>query len=305
MAFTAYAFTAARTITWWDGSSYALAAFTLGIPGAQGSLLLTILGWLATRVRFVDPVAFQLNLLAALFAALLVGLATWIAIRLSTPEDRSPCVAEWAAGLVAGLTLAFGLTVWTYAVQFTPYILTALFTALILISALSWWRHATISDEPRRLFMLFLLFGLDFSVHRTNALLLPAALVWVALRRPTAWLWPYTRLESLAFRVIPTADPGVWDVDMLRRKLTKRTRYSDLADSTIAMNSDDRALAGNYFFVLFTLADAELRRGDPAACLETLQFQEERVPLTRLGQGDLTEALRAEAHARLVGIPSP
>ena len=34
--------------------------------------------------------------------------------------------------------------------------------------------------------MPFLLFGLDLSVHRTNALLLPAALLWVALRRPTS-----------------------------------------------------------------------------------------------------------------------
>src|SRR5262245_6880428 len=44
IAFAGYAATAARTITWWDGSSYPLAAVTLGIPGAPGSLLLTLLG---------------------------------------------------------------------------------------------------------------------------------------------------------------------------------------------------------------------------------------------------------------------
>src|SRR4029079_16616233 len=78
IAFAGYAVSAARTITWWDGSSYPLAAITLGIPGTPGSLLLVLLGWLVSRVPLVRPVAFQLNLLAALIAAMLVGLLSWL-----------------------------------------------------------------------------------------------------------------------------------------------------------------------------------------------------------------------------------
>ncbi len=188
LAFAAYALTAPRTITWWEGSSYPLAARTLGVTPAPGSLVLTLLGWAVSRVPLVFPVAFRLNLFAAVIAALLAGLVTGLTIRLAAPADRSPRAPELAAGAIAGLAFAFGTSVWTHAARFTPYVLSACFTALILAAALAWWRGAAVSDRRGRLFLLFLLFGLDFSVHRTNALFLPAALAWVALRRPRAWL---------------------------------------------------------------------------------------------------------------------
>jgi hypothetical protein len=192
IAFASYAVTAARTITWWEGSSYPLAACTLGITTPPGSLLLTLIGWAASRVPLVHPVAFRLNLAAALLAAATVALVTWLSIRLATPEGRQPGGAEVAGGAVAGLAFAFSVSVWTHAVQFKPYILSAGFTALILAAALAWWRRAAEEDAPWRLFVLFLLLGLDFSVHRTNALLAPAALAWITLRRPRAWLRPGT-----------------------------------------------------------------------------------------------------------------
>jgi hypothetical protein len=184
LAFAAYAATAARTITWWDGSSYPLAAVTLGIVPPPGSLLLTLMGWIVSRVPIVHPVAFRLNLLAALLAAILVALITWLGARLATPEEREPGTTEWCAGGVAGLIYGFGVTPWTYATQFTPYGLSSLWTALILVAALAWWRRPAHSNGHVRLFVLFLLFGLDVSVHRTNSLLFPAALLWVALRTP-------------------------------------------------------------------------------------------------------------------------
>jgi hypothetical protein len=186
LAFVAYASTAARTITWWDGSSYPLAAVTLGIPGAPGSLLLTLLGWIVTRTPIVHPVAFRLNLFAALLVATLVGLIGWLGARLATPEGREPGTAEQLAGAFAGLAFAFSATPWTYAVQFTPYGLSALWTGFILIAALAWWRRPDGSTGRARLFLLFLLFGLDLSVHRTNALLLPAALLWIMFRSPAS-----------------------------------------------------------------------------------------------------------------------
>ena len=184
IAFAVYAGAAARTITWWDGSSYPLAAVTLGVPGAPGSLLLTLLGWAVSRIPIVHPVAFRLNLFAGMLAAVLVGLVSWLGARMATPEDREPGAGEQLAGMFAGLTFAFGCTPWMYAVQFTPYVLSALWTGLILVVALAWWRRPETSTGRAPLFLLFLLFGLDVSVHRTNILLLPAALLWIAIRRP-------------------------------------------------------------------------------------------------------------------------
>src|SRR2546422_51118 len=186
LAFAVYAGTAARTITWWDGSSYPLAAVTLGIPGAPGSLLLTLLGWVVARIPIIHPVAFRLNVFAAVLAATLVGLMSWLGVRLVTAEGRKPVIGERLAGAFAGLLFGFAVTPWTYATQFTPYVLSELWTRLILVAALAWWRRPPASSGSGRLFVLLLLFGLDLSVHRTNALLLPAALLWVALRWPTS-----------------------------------------------------------------------------------------------------------------------
>ena len=190
VAFAAYAATAARTITWWEGSQYPLAACTLGITPPPGSLLLTLYGWAASRIPLVHPVAFRLNLAAALLAAATVALVTWLSIRLATPDNREPGIKDLSGGAVAGLAFAFSLSIWNHGVQFQPYILSAGFTALILASALAWWRRASFADAPGRLFLLFLLLGLDFSVHRTNSLLLPAAILWITLRRPRAWTKP-------------------------------------------------------------------------------------------------------------------
>jgi hypothetical protein len=191
-AFAVYAAAAARTITWWDGSSYPLAACTWGIPPAPGSLLLTLLGGVVAHLPGVQPVAFRLNLLAGLIAATTAGLVTWLGIRLATPKDGRPGALEIVAGTIAGLTFAFGVTPWTYAVQFTPYVLSACFTALILVTALVWWDRSEGSGSLAWLFLLFLLFGLDLSAHRTNLLLLPGALPWVGLRSPRAWAGPRT-----------------------------------------------------------------------------------------------------------------
>src|SRR5207244_2163076 len=68
------------------------------------------------------------------------------------------------------------------------------FRGLVLWTMLRWWEEADHPDAWRWLALLGLLFGLDFSVHRTNALLLPGALIWIllrhprSLRTPRAWL---------------------------------------------------------------------------------------------------------------------
>ncbi len=204
-AFVVYATTAARSITWWEGSQYSLAAWTLGVTPPPGSLLLTLYGWLVAHIPFAHPVAFRLNLGASLLAAITAALVTRLSIDLATPEGRPAGRPEVAAGVLGGLALAFSLSIWTHAVQFKPYILTACFTALILAASLSWWRCAADSDRPGRIFAIFLLLGLDFSVHRTNSLLLPGAVLWIALRRASVWRRPKNWGVMAAGLAIPLA----------------------------------------------------------------------------------------------------
>ncbi len=177
--------TAFPTITWWDSSSYSLAAATLGINSPPGSLLLTLIGWPVAHLPFGDSPAYLLNLFAGLLAALVVALvyvASTTALRAAGAETRGHAAIGVAAG---ALTFAFSGTLWSYAIRFTPYVLSAVFTGLILWTLLRWWTDADSPNAWRWLGVLGVLFGLDFSVHRTNALLIPGAIIWVLIRRPS------------------------------------------------------------------------------------------------------------------------
>jgi hypothetical protein len=190
--------TAYPSITWWDSSQYSLAAATLGVTGPPGSLLLTLLGWPIARLFPGNP-AHALNLVAGVMAAVAAGMVYVVAARLlrhggmggmSGMSRERASAAALAGAALGALTLAFGETMWEHAVKFTPYVLTAVFTGLILWTMLRWWDEAQDPRAWRRLLVLGLLFGLDFSVHRTNALLFPAAFAWILLRRPRTLLDP-------------------------------------------------------------------------------------------------------------------
>jgi len=195
--------TAYPTIHWWESAEYSLAAGTAGIVGPPGSLLLTLLGWPVARLSLGSSPAHVLNLLAGVLAALTTGLVYAIARRLFRLTAAARTNNNSWAALVVGaalgaLTFTFSATLWEYAVQFTPYILTALFTALLLWVMLRWWEDADHPDAWRWLALLGLLFGLDFSVHRTNALMLPGALVWILLRHPQTFRTPKRLLYGTA-----------------------------------------------------------------------------------------------------------
>ncbi|SYZ74722.1 membrane hypothetical protein [Candidatus Zixiibacteriota bacterium] len=189
IAFVFYFLTAFRTITWWDNGEYSLAALTLGIPHPPGSLMATILGWLVTWLPLGIPKIFLLNLFAGFLAACTVALVIQIGLRLyhkyfsdnSERIGRSGTIIIYALAALSGLGLGLGETMWLYAVKFTPYVITPLFTALILWAMFRWWEEARGPNQIKWLFLIMLLFGLDFSVHRTNILLLPGFLVWLII----------------------------------------------------------------------------------------------------------------------------
>lgn len=184
--------TAYPTITWWDSSSYSLAAATLGIASPPGSLLLTLAGWPVAHLPLVASPAHALNLLAGVFAAIaaaLIVLASTYLLRLAAVSaGRHASTAAVAGAAVGALAFAFTGTLWSYAGRFTPYVLSTVFTVCILWTLLRWWDGANDQSAWRWLALLGLLFGLDFSVHRTNALLMPGAVLWIAIRRPRTML---------------------------------------------------------------------------------------------------------------------
>lgn len=181
--------TAYPSITWWDSSGYSLAAATLGIYSPPGSLLLTLLGWPVAHLPFVTSPAHALNLFAGILASIAAASVCVVALDLlgaAGIEARPSRVPALAAGASAGaLTFAFAGALWVYAVQFTPYVLSVAVTGVIWWTLVRWWQRADAPDAWRWIALLGLLFGLDFSVHRTNALLIPGAIAWILIRKPS------------------------------------------------------------------------------------------------------------------------
>jgi hypothetical protein len=194
-----YARTAYPTITWWDSASYTLAAATLGITSPPGSLILTLLGWPIARLAPPNAAAHALNVFAGVIAAATVGMVFASAIRaLEIARGRRAEVGVVAGAACGAMLLASTTTLWDYAVRFTPYVLSAFMTAVLFFVMLAWWQRAEEPDAWSLLVLLSFLFGVDFSVHRTNALLIPGALVWVLIRKPLAVLNVRTVALSLA-----------------------------------------------------------------------------------------------------------
>jgi len=201
-----YYWTAYPSITWWDNAEYSLAAATFGIPHPPGSLLLVLLGWPVSKLSSGTSPAYALNLFAGVLAALTAAGTCLLAMAIDR-FDVGARRAQPPAGvsimtvlalLAGGLIFALSQTLWQYAIMFTPYVLTALFTVLILTAMLRWWRVADGPSALNWLLLITLLFGLDFSVHRTNLLLLPGLIIWVLLRRARSLKFVKTWLIGLA-----------------------------------------------------------------------------------------------------------
>jgi len=128
------------TITWWENCESIIAASTLGIIHPPGALIPTILGWIVTKLPFGSDKVGHLNMLAGIIAAgacVLMAITAyylflWFGYKEGSKETGSSQWAPEKGAAIGGLILATGHTVWSYAAQFTPYIMTAFFTTLIL-----------------------------------------------------------------------------------------------------------------------------------------------------------------------------
>ncbi len=222
ISFFIYVITGFRTITWWDNAEYSLAAFTLGVAHPPGSLLITLIGWIVAKIPLGISVIFKLNLLAGLAASITIAIIIFSAIRYyrcfelpATIGDPNSIPSAYIIGLlIGGLAFAFSATIWSYATKFSPYIFTALFTSAIIWSLFRWWAELAAEKSYRWLFVIMLLFGLDFSIHRTNMLLLPSVLIalvignWRVIKSIRSWVYGILGyLIGLSFQllIIPIA----------------------------------------------------------------------------------------------------
>lgn len=181
-----YVITLAPTITWQhggvDSGDFASAVAVGGVPHPPGYPTYIILGTLFQYIPFGD-VAYRLNLLSAVSAALTVALTGLIVYRLLQTHlkpklDSDQNALMWCCAFSASLLLAFAPLFWSQAVIAEVYTLNALFFALLLYGAI---RSSSANEQW---LVPLLSFGLAVGLgnHLSLLLVLPGLVVLMPVR---------------------------------------------------------------------------------------------------------------------------
>ena len=203
-----YLRTLAPSIVEGDGAELVTAAYHAGVPHATGYPLYMLVGHGFTRYFPFGTVAFRMNLLSALFAALAVFLVCLLATRITRSR---------AAGVTAALLFGFSRTFWSQAVIAEVYALHVLFAAAVLLCAVTWDARG----DRRWLMATAVVYGLSFTHHLSSILLAPA-LLYVALTsghrgqflRELRWTVPLFITPAVLYVYLPLAawrnSPANW-----------------------------------------------------------------------------------------------
>jgi hypothetical protein len=169
-----------------DGGDLIAAAYSLGVPHPTGYPTYTLLAWLFTKLP-VGVIAYRVNLLSAVSAAVAVGLFFRTAQRLF-PSERLPLLLP----TLTSLTLAFSSLLWSQAVISEVYTLLMFFSSLLLW-LLVCWRD---DGADWRLWLAAFALGLGLGNHLTLIFCVPASFLF---------LWPDRQRWFRARVLIPAA----------------------------------------------------------------------------------------------------
>nr|MBS0037567.1 DUF2723 domain-containing protein [Saprospiraceae bacterium] len=189
LAFTFFIFflTAERTTSLWDCGEFILAAYKLQVVHPPGAPLFIITGRMFALFADLvssDPanIAFAINLMSGLCAALAAMFTCWIAMIFGrfaltgrTEEPRgSDLVALAFTGIVAGLGTAFATSIWFSAVEGEVYAMSTFFTGLTIWAMMKWYELPDRPDTDRWMFLSIFAAGLSIGVHLLSLLTFPA-----------------------------------------------------------------------------------------------------------------------------------
>jgi hypothetical protein len=169
VAFLCYYRTLLPSLDLGDSASFQTIAGSLTLNPRQAYPLYFGLGNLFVWLHPGEP-ARAMNLASAVYGAVAVGFASWLAARLS----ESP-----VAGMGAGLFLAFSYTFWSQAITAEVYTLHLMMAGAAGLTAMTW------ADKPTtgRLALFYAVFALGFGNHLSMALVIPAFTVFLLLHR--------------------------------------------------------------------------------------------------------------------------
>jgi hypothetical protein len=160
LSFAVYLQTMLPDVGWGDIARFQYVARVWGIPHRFGYPLYIGLGRLF-GILPVGNLAYRINLMSALFAALAAVMVYLIVQRLAD---------DWVAGVSAALSFAFARALWGQAVVAEVYSLNAFLIGAVVLILLIW-------HQTQKIGLLYLgigLYALSFGNHMTVVTLIPA-----------------------------------------------------------------------------------------------------------------------------------
>jgi len=186
-SFIVYFFSAESSGSLWDCGEFILAAYKLEVVHPPGAPLFMLVGrmftWLA-EVFSDNPthIAFAVNLMSGLFAALTAMLVCWMTIMfgklmISGREEKTSLgerIALSGGGIVAGLSSAFATSIWFSAVEGEVYAMSTFFTALTFWASTKFYYLPESKKADRWIIAAAYCAGLSIGVHLLSILTFPA-----------------------------------------------------------------------------------------------------------------------------------
>lgn len=199
LALALYLVTLAPTVLEADAGEFQFVPWLPGIAHPTGYPLYTLLGWLWTHLLPLGQVAWRMNLLSAVLAALAVTMVYQLARQMM--QQLWPATGLFAQRVVAtvtALTFAVTPTFWSQALVAEVYAL-----HLLLVVTALWLAMRLDGLNFNSTWGVALVVGLGLTHHVTMILLVPGLIVglWLRARGRTAdqpkQIWPAVKLLAL------------------------------------------------------------------------------------------------------------
>lgn len=195
-----YRQTIAPSITWQHGGAdsgdLAAAVATLGVPHPPGYPTYVLAGYLWSKLPLGGELAYRLNLLSAVGAALAAGLTVLMVVQLGQVPVANQDTVVRADSLnqaplligagAAGLFLAFAPLLWTQATITEVYAPGMAVLCLLNLLLLNW----RLAPSRRLLFLVGLTIGLGFGLLPQIVLVGPGLLLLISGRDLSTRFWP-------------------------------------------------------------------------------------------------------------------
>jgi len=200
-ALVIYLLTVSPTVAFWDVGEFIACSANLGVPHPPGTPLYVLIGRIFSLIPISAEIAFRINFISVLTAALSAALVVLITSRVTRSFNKGEPPAEkikWlptVAGVVGALFTIFAFSVWENALEAEVYAPSAFIGLLIVYLAIV-WRERTERAKPqpqnpkvtaipkvdnRLMLLAFYIIFLSAGIHLTPVMMLFALIPFIIL----------------------------------------------------------------------------------------------------------------------------